>query len=112
MRVFLFFYQSYKSFSSPSMNLYGKLFIPLITTMHAIHNMYYNFCRINKAIQVTPAMEAGLTQDIWTAEDIVKLAYPDGPDNKSRSEDIKSVRLRKKFQIQALPKKYSICTVA
>lgn len=39
----------------------------------ALHFMYYNFCRIHKTLRVTPAMEAGLTKDIWEIEDILKL---------------------------------------
>ena len=39
----------------------------------ALHFMYYNFCRIHKTLRVTPAMESGLTKDIWEIEDIVKL---------------------------------------
>ena len=40
----------------------------------ALHFMYYNFCRIHKTLRVTPAMEAGLTKDLWEIDDIVKLA--------------------------------------
>ena len=45
----------------------------------ALHFMYYNFCRIHKtltpkaSIGVTPAMAAGITNRIWTIEDIVRL---------------------------------------
>jgi IS1 family transposase len=39
----------------------------------ALHFVYYNFCRIHKTLRVTPAMEAGLTKDIWEIEDILKL---------------------------------------
>jgi IS1 family transposase len=39
----------------------------------ALHFVYYNFCRIHKTLRVTPAMEAGLTKDLWEIEDIVKL---------------------------------------
>lgn len=39
----------------------------------ALHFMYYNFVKIHKTIRVTPAMEAGLTQDIWSVEDLVRL---------------------------------------
>jgi len=44
--------------------------------MHAIalHFMYYNFGRIHKTLRVTPAMEAGITDHVWTLEDIAKLA--------------------------------------
>ena len=39
----------------------------------ALHFVYYNFCRIHKTLRVTPAMEAGLTKDIWEIEDVIKL---------------------------------------
>ena len=39
----------------------------------ALHFVYYNFCRIHKTLRVTPAMEAGLTEDIMEIEDIIKL---------------------------------------
>jgi IS1 family transposase len=39
----------------------------------ALHFVYYNFCKIHKTIRVTPAMEAGLTKDVMTIEDIVRL---------------------------------------
>lgn len=32
----------------------------------ALHFAYYNFCRTRKSIRVTPAMEAGLTDHVWT----------------------------------------------
>jgi IS1 family transposase len=40
----------------------------------AIHYMYYNFGRIHKSLRVTPAMEAGVSDHVWSAEEIVKLA--------------------------------------
>lgn len=39
----------------------------------ALHFVYYNFSKIHKTLRVTPAMEAGLTNDIMEIEDIVKL---------------------------------------
>jgi hypothetical protein len=39
----------------------------------SLHFMYYNFCRIHKTLRVTPAMEAKLTQHVWTIEEIVEL---------------------------------------
>jgi IS1 family transposase len=39
----------------------------------ALHYMYYNFCRIHKTLRVTPAMEAGVTDHVWSIEEIVKL---------------------------------------
>ncbi len=39
----------------------------------ALHFMYYNFVRIHKTLQVTPAMEAGITKRLWNIEDLIKL---------------------------------------
>ena len=39
----------------------------------AIHYMHYNFCRVHKTLRVTPAMEAGLTDHIWTLDELVGL---------------------------------------
>ena len=40
----------------------------------ALHFMYYNFGRIHKTLRVTPAMEAGLSDHVWTLEEIAALA--------------------------------------
>lgn len=40
----------------------------------ALHYMHYNFGRIHKTLRVTPAMEAGVSDHIWTLEEIAKLA--------------------------------------
>lgn len=39
----------------------------------ALHFVYYNFVKIHKTLRVTPAMEAGLTKDLMTLEDIINL---------------------------------------
>src|SRR5258708_580651 len=39
----------------------------------ALHFMYYNFCRIHQTLRVTPAMEAGIANHIWTIEEVVGL---------------------------------------
>ena len=39
----------------------------------ALYFMHYNFCRVHKTLRVTPAMEAGLTDQIWTLEELVGL---------------------------------------
>ncbi len=43
----------------------------------ALYFVHYNWARIHKTLRVTPAMEAGLTDEIMSIADIVKLAYPD-----------------------------------
>ena len=44
--------------------------------VHAIslHYMYYNFGRIHKTLRVTPAMEAGVSDHVWTLDEIAELA--------------------------------------
>lgn len=39
----------------------------------ALHYMYYNFVRIHKTLRVTPAMEAGVTDHLWSVEEIAGL---------------------------------------
>lgn len=35
--------------------------------------MYYNFCRVHQTLRVTPAMEAGISDRVWTVEELVQL---------------------------------------
>jgi IS1 family transposase len=39
--------------------------------------MHYNYCKIHKTLRVTPAMEAGLTDHVWTHEEVVALLATD-----------------------------------
>ena len=39
----------------------------------ALYMMSYNFCRIHKTLRVTPAMEAGVANRVWTMEEVVDL---------------------------------------
>ena len=41
--------------------------------MLAIYFLYYNFCRVHQTLRVTPAMEAGISNHVWTIEEMVKL---------------------------------------
>jgi hypothetical protein len=41
--------------------------------MVALHCLYYNLGRVHKTLRVTPAMEAGLSDHIWSREEIAKL---------------------------------------
>jgi hypothetical protein len=42
--------------------------------MVAIHAIHYNFARIHKTLGITPAMVAGLSDDVWSLEEIVIIA--------------------------------------
>jgi IS1 family transposase len=42
--------------------------------MIALHYMHYNFARIHKTLRVTPAMEAGVSDHVWSLEEIAQLA--------------------------------------
>jgi len=39
----------------------------------SLYFMYYNFARIHSTLRVTPAMEAKITQHVWTIAEIVNL---------------------------------------
>jgi IS1 family transposase len=39
----------------------------------ALHFVYYNFAKIHQTLRVTPAMEAGLSNHVWSIEEIVAL---------------------------------------
>lgn len=39
----------------------------------ALHFMHYNFARVHQTLRVTPAMEAGIADHVWTLAEIVAL---------------------------------------
>ena len=39
----------------------------------ALHYMFYNFCRVHQTLRCTPAMEAGLTDHVWSLEELCAL---------------------------------------
>lgn len=39
----------------------------------ALHFMHYNFCRVHQTLRITPAMEAGIADHVWTIEEVVGL---------------------------------------
>lgn len=45
--------------------------------MFAIFCVYYNFVRIHQTLRVTPAMEAGISDHVWTFEELAALADGD-----------------------------------
>lgn len=39
----------------------------------SLHFMHYNFAKIHKTLRVTPAMQAGLSDHVWSIEEIARL---------------------------------------
>ena len=39
----------------------------------ALHFMYYNYCRVHQTLRVTPAMESGLADHVWSLHELVSI---------------------------------------
>jgi hypothetical protein len=39
----------------------------------ALHFMHYNFARVRQILRVTPAIEAGVADHVWSLEEIIGL---------------------------------------
>jgi IS1 family transposase len=39
----------------------------------AIYFMHYNFCRVHQTLGVTPAMEAGISDHVWSLDELARL---------------------------------------
>jgi hypothetical protein len=39
----------------------------------SIHYMHYNFCRIHQTLGTTPAVKAGVTDHVWSIDEVVAL---------------------------------------
>ena len=50
----------------------------------ALYFAFYNFCRIHKTLRITPAMAAGVTDRLWSLEDIVAKIDEMAPAPKKR----------------------------
>ena len=45
----------------------------------ALRFAYYNKCRVRSSLRVTPAMEAGIADHVWTMEELVGLLVANAP---------------------------------
>lgn len=59
----------------------------------ALHVMFYNFCRVHKSLRITPAMAAGVSDHVWSFEEVAALVEaaqpkpgPRGPYKKRTAE--------------------------
>jgi hypothetical protein len=46
-----------------------------LTHAIALHYMHYNFCRIHQSLTVTPAMEAGVSDHVWSSEGLNAVSF-------------------------------------
>jgi transposase-like protein/IS1 family transposase len=51
-------------------NAFSKKWTKLHAAL-ALYFAYYNFCRVHTTLRVTPAMEAGLTDHVWTLGELI-----------------------------------------
>jgi len=40
----------------------------------ALYAAHYNFCRVHEALRITPAMQLGITDHVWTVRELVEAA--------------------------------------
>ncbi len=50
-----------------------NLTVPL-KAMLDVFFVWYNFCRVHQTLRMTPAMEAGWTDHIWTVREILTVS--------------------------------------
>ena len=50
----------------------------------ALYFAFYNFCRIHKTLRMSPAMAAGVTDQLWSLEDIIARIDANAPAPKPR----------------------------
>ena len=62
-------------------NAFSKKSENLLTAL-SLHFGHYNFCRIHRSLKMTPAMAAGITDHIWSLEELVEGALRGGGFNK------------------------------
>jgi len=56
-----------------------------LKAMVALYMTYFNFCRVHSTLRVTPAMQAGIADHIWTVEEL--LTWPTIQDQESFSQE-------------------------
>jgi IS1 family transposase len=67
----------------------------------ALHYMFYNFCRIHQTVKVTPAMEAGLTNHVWSLAELCALLPKPVVKASSIGKDLLSKALARKSSEKA-----------
>lgn len=55
----------------------------------ALHFAWYNFCRVHEALRVTPAMEAGLTDHVWSVAELLAAVLSEPPGEPPRAKPLR-----------------------
>lgn len=55
----------------------------------ALHFAWYNFCRVHEALCVTPAMEAGLTDHVWSVAEQFSVVLSEPPGEPPRAKPLR-----------------------
>ena len=61
------------------------------SAMVAIHAMHYNYAQIHKTLRVTPAIEARLSDHVWSLEEIILMADERAPKPAKRGSYKKNI---------------------
>lgn len=55
-------------------NAFSKKWVNLKHS-YALQFAYYNFCRVHQTLRVTPAMQSGLTDHVWTISELIQATH-------------------------------------
>ena len=71
----------------------------------ALYAAHYNFCRVHETLRITPAMQLGVTDHVWSIGELLDAALagevPNGPEfphNLDRADTVQTVRHHGQFK--------------
>ena len=65
---------SARVFPSIPQSCEGEQFPIIVFKAVGLHAVYYNFARIHKTLRIMPSIAAGLSDHVWSLEEIVMMA--------------------------------------
>src|SRR5437762_12086320 len=68
--------------------------------------MYYNFGRVHQTLRMTPAMEAGVSDHVWSIEETVGLLQLSAPFWSLGRDRVHGVRRLRHLSIVAIPVRF------
>ena len=88
-------------------NTFSKKFEHHIAAV-ALYAAHYNFCRVHETLRITPAMQLGVTDHVWSIGELIDAALdgelpsgsgPQFPQNLDPSDTIQSLPSVQKFSV-------------